>query len=248
MKSSNFSSQFMKRILAKNEEEKEETSLVPPMQEMLKELMNISDETWGHYAFLREPLKGKIAPYQKDELIEKANLCGKDCARKMRETYGQVDAYTLASELGLKVDYPNRPNGGGHIIFAQFVEPNLITVFKDSVDKASARIKEDHLRSLFGRDSIEEILLAHEIFHFIEEQDKEMFTRSYKIRLWQLGPIKNDSQIVCLGEIAAMAFAKEFLKLNYSPYVLDAFLVFLYHPQVGHALYNEVMSIAEKTC
>ena len=92
--------------------------------------------------------------------------------------------------------------------------------------------------------NIEEILLAHEIFHYIEEHNGEdMFTQRETIRLWKFGPFKNDSNIVCLGEIAGMAFAKELLQLPYSPYILDSFLVYLYHPKVAYELYKEIMNI-----
>ena len=71
-----------------------------------------------------------------------------------------------------------------------------------------------------------------------------MFTQTEKIRLWKLGPFKNDSNIVCLGEIAGMAFAKELLQLSYSPYILDSFLVYLYYPKVAYELYKEIMNIS----
>ena len=125
-----------------------------------------------------------------------------------------------------------------------FVNPNKVTIFKDSVDKAIDLIDKENLQELFNNVNIEEILLAHEIFHYIEEHNRDdMFTQTEKIRLWKLGPFKNDSNIVCLGEIAGMAFAKELLQLSYSPYILDSFLVYLYYPKVAYELYKEIMNI-----
>lgn len=241
MKSNNFSIRFVEGILGKKHEAEEVK--IPPVQEMLQNLIGIDDEVWGEYGFRREPLRGKFSEEERAILIHKANECGKKCARSIRKQYGQVNVYTLAEKLGLEVDYPERPNGGGHIIFAQFVEPNRVTVFKDSVNKAAQLVEEEKLSEIFAHINIEEILLAHEIFHFIEEKDKEIFTRTETIRLWKVGPIKNDSIIVCLGEIAGMAFAKELLQMSYSPYILDSFLVYLYHPQAAYGLYEEVMGI-----
>lgn len=155
-----------------------------------------------------------------------------------------MSIYEIAKNMGIEVDYPERPNGGGHIIFAQFVNPNKITIFKDSVDKALELIEKENMKELFNNVSIEEILLAHEIFHYIEEHNgQDMFTQNEKIRLWKIGSFKNDSNIVCLSEIAGMAFAKELLNLSYSPYVLDSFLVYLYYPKVGYDLYKEVVNL-----
>lgn len=51
-------------------------------------------------------------------------------------------------------------------------------MFKDSVDKAVALINEQNLSYMFSVISIEDILLADEIFHFIEEQNKvKIFTK-----------------------------------------------------------------------
>lgn len=239
----NFVKKFTNALTGKHVVEEKDEILVPPIKEMLKNLINISDEAWGKYGFRREPLKGKFNSEERLNLIRKSNDCGREYARKIRETYGHIDTYKIAKNLGLEVDYPEKKNGGGHIIFAQFVEPNKVTIFKDSVHKASLLINEQNLSHIFSNINVEELLLAHEIFHFIEENEEEIFTRSEKIRLWKLGPIKNDSNIVCLGEIAGMAFTKELLQVTYSPYILDVFLVYLYNPEVAYSLYNEIMSI-----
>lgn len=242
----NFANKFVNAMRSKNTDNIKSNNDIPEIKEMLQKLIMIDDEKWGYYAFRREPLKGKFNEDDKLILINKANECGKKYAQKIREQYSNMNTYDIAKEMGLEVDYPDRPNGGGHIIFAQFVEPNKVTVFKDSINKAEELITSKKLAGLFSDINIEELLLAHEIFHFIEENDDDIFTRTEKIRLWKIGPIKNDSNIVCLGEIAGMAFAKELLKISYSPYILDVFLVYLYNIQASYGLYEEIMSINNK--
>lgn len=239
----NFASKFVNALRGNKESNENKEIIIPELKEMLKNIMSINDNVWGQYAFRREPLKGRFKPLEKAELITKANKCGREQAEDIRNKFGDMDVYTIAEKLGLEVDYPDMPNGGGHIIFAQFVEPNKITIFKDSVNKANDMIFEKSLGNFFAGVKIEEILLAHEIFHFIEENNSDLFTRKEKIRLWKIGPIKNDSNIVCLGEIAGMAFAKELLKLDYSPYILDIFLVYLYNKEAAFALYNEIRNL-----
>lgn len=239
----NFAQRFMNSFMGKREEIKEEVK-IPHIRKILKDLINVSDDKWGLYAFRREPLKGKFSEDKKLELIGKANECGRKYAKKIRKENGDITVYEIAKNLGIEVDYPQRPNGGGNIIFAQFVNPNKVTVFKDSVNKAFDLIEKENLEDLFNNVNIEEILLAHEIFHYIEENNgKNMFTQTETIRLWKLGNFKNDSNIVCLSEIAGMAFAKELLNLKYSPYILDSFLVYLYYPKVAYDLYREIMDI-----
>lgn len=208
-------------------------------EEMVERLQSITDEVWGLYAFRRDPIRGKFTKEEKTRLVNQAIACGREKALQIKKDKIWQSVYELATQLGLKVEYPDRPVGGGHIIFAQFVNPNIITIYKDSIDKAE---KCDALQGI----QVEQIVLAHEIFHYIEEQDEDIFTRTEKIRLWKIGPFKNDSNIVCLSEIAGMAFAKELLDLEYSPFILDVLLVSLYHTNVSDALYEEIISIEEE--
>lgn len=208
-------------------------------EEMVERLQSITDEVWGLYAFRRDPIRGKFTKEEKTTLVNQAIACGREKALQIKKDKTWQSVYELATQLGLKVEYPDRPVGGGHIIFAQFVNPNVITIYKDSIDKAE---KCDALQGI----QVEQIVLAHEIFHYIEEQDENIFTRTEKIRLWKIGPFKNDSNIVCLSEIAGMAFAKELLDLEYSPFILDVLLVSLYHTKVSDALYEEIISIEEE--
>lgn len=239
----NFANKFINALKGYTESKEKRAITIRDIEEMLENIILISDEKWGLYGFRREPLKGKFNHEEKINLILKANECGRDQAKYIREKYGDISVYDIAKKMGLEIDYPDKPNGGGHIIFAQFVEPNKITVFQDSVNKANELIKEKGLQHFFKKAKVEEILLAHEIFHFIEENNDELFTKREKIRLWKIGPIKNDSGIVCLSELAGMAFAKELLNLDYSPYILDVFLVYLYNKEAACALYDEIMNI-----
>ena len=80
-----------------------------------------------------------------------------------------------------------------------------------------------------------------------ERYKKEIWTRTYKIELWAPKPLHNRSSVAVLGEIAAMAFTKELNALPYSPYVMDAFLVYGYSPEAASGLYEEMMRLAGRT-
>lgn len=73
---------------------------------------------------------------------------------------------------------------------------------------------------------------------------KEIFTQTETIRLWSVGPFHNDSTIIALSEIAAMAFAKEMTQISYAPYLMDVLLVYGYSPKEASGLYEEILSYA----
>lgn len=215
-----------------------------PFSEMAEKLGALSEEDWGRYAFSREPLEGRFSDEQKMQYTAKANACGREWALKIAEQYGTRNPKELAEKMGMKVKTPKIPVGGGLVLFAQFVEPDEITIFTDCVDKA-AKLYEECRCEMLQKENLKNTLLAHELFHAVEEQHvKEIYTRTEKVELWRK-PFSNKSTISCLSEIAAMAFAAELLDLNVSPYMLDVLLVYSYDKNAAWGLYDEIMNMAE---
>lgn len=216
-----------------------------PFEEMVKKLESLSEEDWGRYAFSREPLEGRFTDEQKMDYTARANACGREWARKISEECGTKNPRKIAEKLGMQVKTPKTPVGGGLVLFAQFVEPDEITIFTDCVDKA-VRLEESCGNSLLERENLTNTLLAHELFHAVEEQHvKEIYTKTEKVELWRK-PFSNKSTISCLSEIAAMAFAKELLNLKASPYMLDVLLVYSYDKNAAWGLFDEIMSMTSE--
>jgi hypothetical protein len=217
------------------------------LREMLETLLPVSDEAWGRYAFRRELLRRRFTEEQKQDLTRGALLCGADYARSITSRHGTQNPAQIALERGAAVSFPRRPGGGkfaDRILFAQFTEPDKLEVFTDCIDKAGEAIKEQDLNALLGPAPIQDILLAHELFHLIEFQERTtIFTQTQRIDLLPFKLIHNRSRIFCLGEIAGMRFARELLGLNFSPYILDVFLLYLYQPQAASDLYRSLLKI-----
>lgn len=212
--------------------------------EMLEELTGLTYQQWGGYAFYHEPLERKFSPEQKVEYTRKANACGEEEAEKMLMEYPGKNIREIAEEMGFTVKTPKTPTGGGHVIFAQYVEPKEITVFMDCVEKAVELIEKEKLQRFLPNFNLEEVLMAHELFHGIEYRNrKQIFTQTEKIELWRR-PFSNKSKILCLSEIAAMAFAKRMTGISCSPYVLDVLLMYCYNEEAAAALYEEIMEAA----
>ena len=209
------------------------------LEEMAGTLAGFTEEMWGRYAFSREPLEGKFTEEQKDSYTVKANACGREWARRMAAQYGTRSPWLLAEKMGMKVKLEERPTGGGLVLFAQFVQPDEITIFTDCIDRAAALQVEWKCPLLEG-EALKGTLLAHELFHAVEEQHAEkIFTRTEKVELWRK-PFSNRSAIACLSEIAAMAFAAELMELEASPYMLDVLLVYSYDRNAAWGLYDEI--------
>lgn len=211
-------------------------------EQMAEELSEISETVWGMYAFAREPLEGRFTREQKCHYIAKANGCGREWADKVAKGYGTNDPKLLAERMGMKVLKKKTPTGGGIVLFAQFVQPDEITIFTDCIAKAQ-RIYRACGCPLLESEKLTSVLLAHELFHAVEERhEKEIYTRTEKVELWRR-PFSNRSSIVCLSEIAAMAFAAQMTGIEVSPYMLDVLLVYAYDQNAAWGLYEEVCSL-----
>ena len=214
---------------------------------IVEDLCAIPEEEWGEYAFSREPLKGKFTKEQRAELTGQAIACGQEYAAKMTAEYGSSDPRTLAQKMGMIVDYPEMPQNASRVLFAEFREPKTIHIYMDGVNKGRQLLDEPGVSEALGDLNIGSLLLGHELFHFVEEKyKKEIWTRTYKIELWHK-PFHNRSSVIALGEIAAMAFTKVLNQLEYSPYVMDAYLVYGYSPEAASGLYEEMMEKTGRT-
>lgn len=214
------------------------------IREMTRRLMELGDEEWGRYAFRHEPLERKLSEEQKKIYTKQAMECGREEAALLKEESKGRTVEETARVKGITVETPDIPNGGGHVIFAQYEESGKITVFMDCIKKAKTLIAEEQMEDLFAGTDLFSVLLAHELFHVIEhEKRKTIFTQTEKIELWRR-PFSNKSRLIALSEMAAMAFAGEMLNLSFSPYVLDVVLMYCYNQEASQALYEEIMEAA----
>ncbi len=228
---------------------RKEDVIVRPVGMIVEDLCKIGDDDWAKYAFSREPLNGKFNDAQRLELTRQAMACGREYAERLAKECGLRDPEKIAKHLGMKVDYPLMPQSTDRVLFAEFRAPNNIHIYMDGVNKGKVLLAEPGVRhALTGQLEISKLLLGHELFHFVEEKyKKEIWTRTYKIELWKVGPARNTSGVTVLGEIAAMAFTQALNGIRWSPYVMDAFLVYGYSPEASSALYEEMMGFAGLT-
>ena len=219
---------------------------IRPLDEMLANLVKIEPIDWRNYAFSREPLNGKLTDEQRFEFAKDSIACGIEYAQKIMKQYGSKNPVLIAQKMGMNVTYPDYPEKTDRVLFGEFKEPNNIMIYMDAVKKATKSLNEPGVKEILTSHlNVSNLLLAHELFHNVEDKyRKEIYTRTKKIRLWNIGPLHNDSEIYTLGEIAGMAFAQEMCGLTYSPFVMDVFLVYGYSPEEASGLYEEIMERA----
>lgn len=210
------------------------------ISEKIDFLVSMSDKEWGKYAFSRDPLNNKISCQLRQEMIEKANLCGKEQALKIKKNYHNISVKEIAENMNLKITHKDSNGTDNYIMFACYNSPDKVTLFTKNMTLVKQFIKENQLEKKLDNVDIESMLLSHEMFHHIEENEKNIYTRTETINLWKIGFFEYKSKLVALGEIAAMAFAKELLALSYNPYVFDIIMLYPHDTKKTDELFDEV--------
>lgn len=212
--------------------------------EMVSDLLALSDEQWGRYAFAHDPLGHRFTGSEKDRLTKMAVRCGRSEARKVNSLYAGKTIGEIAKAMGIDVHLSSRPTGSGAMIFARYIEPARIEVFTDCCVRAEKMVRQEQLGEPLESADFQDILMAHELFHSVEYRNKKtIFTQTEKIELWHK-PFSNRSKILALGEIAAMAFAEELTACGFMPYVLDVLLICDVNYEAACALYEEILETA----
>ena len=210
------------------------------LREMMKGLSAVDDMTWGMYAFSRDALRDKVDCARKKEMIEKAVCCGCETADKIMDQMGTSNPREIAGRLGLRVEYLDKGQIADRVLFALFTPPDLIQIMREPLDKA---VEGGSLDGFSTRGQLEDLILGHEIFHYLEEEDEAIYTRTEKIRLWKILGFENRSTIRALSEIAGMYFSKKLNGFPYSPFALDILLYYNYNSETALNMYREVAEI-----
>jgi hypothetical protein len=217
--------------------------------DMTEALRTVDDETWGFYAFSADFLNNRIPDEKKHEMIRKSIACGENCADRVMRESGETSPSTIARQFGLEVIENDFPMTGNRKVFAQFTPPKQIEIFKDPLKRYEsllARASEQQASLLIPLQEIYNLVLAHEIYHYIEECNADtIYSRAEKYTLWRFFGFHYNTTVNALGEIAGMAFSRKLNHVAYSPFLLDVLLFFDYDEEQASAIFQKIMHMKE---
>lgn len=222
--------------------------------DMLETLNTLDDRTWARYVISTDLLRNKVKATEGDKLAAEARECGRAWALHMRDERQVASPDELARYLGVEVCDSNAPISGKRVLFAQFVPDNHIDLMADPLRRY--RALRDHMlqsaeetqlddlsKLLPTAETTRELILSHELFHVIEDQNEsDIFTRTATIRLQKFFGFENRSTLRSLGEIGAGAFAQEYVRSSFNPFALDILLSWAYDTELSRSLYRDALA------
>ncbi|UQF23146.1 hypothetical protein M2909_08460 [Vagococcus lutrae] len=214
------------------------------IKEKVESLIAMTDRQFGYYQVKLDPLKDKIPKDEVTYLIDESITCGKELAKELRQTYGEITTRELIERLDLNLTIKDTNTTLEYVYFGTFQPPNQITLYEKNIEPGANLLQSFALKE-FEQIEIADVVLAHELFHYFEENNPKLFINRYQIELWKVLGYTRRSGLIATSEIAAMAFAKEWLNLSFNVNLLDYVLLQPFNPELADNIWSAMMGGVE---
>ncbi|MHB1007605.1 MAG: hypothetical protein ACYC3S_18485 [Chloroflexota bacterium] len=184
-----------------------------------------------------DPLSGRLRTERWQEAARYGVAAGSGVAAEVLREKRTANPFALAESLGVAVKQDDQQGQvGPRVHYSQYsAHPPAITIYRQSMDAVNAAIREHGLAESLGLYDITPIHTAHELYHHVEMHRKPSPTAGFRVTTLALGPVRLDSGLPTLSEIAANGFAQALLGLRYYPTVLEFITVFQHNPHLAWA-------------
>ena len=210
------------------------------LQELVEAAQAFPDHAYANLQLKSDPLFGQLPENDIGLLAAAALDCGAVTATAIRQEHGEIPPRQIAEAFGVQVHMAETPPGRMQIVCSLYeASCKNITVHSNILQTVSALLPTDP-DGPFNEVSLTNMAIAHELFHHLEEITPTIFTRTFRITLWQLGPLKNTSGIPALSEIGAFAFAKSLCRLPFYPALINLLLLYSQKPEAGIGYYSRI--------
>lgn len=193
-------------------------------RDVIKEIFEVPDEKWWESIFRRDPMYHRLDNTQKAYFIDYGLKSGLKYAAETQERYQSKQLREIVESLGIEVIQKTTYGVDGLLVFAQFSAPKTITLFMNNLELFEDFIKKEQINNFPVSLNLEELLIAHELFHYFEENDPNLRHTDIRFESFRFGPIKLTSKLIAVSEIAAMSFARKLTNTSVNPCVLDILL------------------------
>ena len=208
------------------------------LEELVNKCKNLSDNQWDNYQLKQDKFYHHYTIEQKEVIVRSAEELSRKKVREIREQMIHFnDSKELTGHFGIRVKevknnefaIPNQIN------FGQYQNKEIL------ISTEVLELIEQHyviLKKILGEFSAYNILLYHEIFHYLEEMDPSIENTGLKVPIYPLPFIKRIISPSSAGEIAAFLFAKELSGIQFNPLIIEIVVLFLKAPKDINKILN----------
>lgn len=197
----------------------------------LANLISLSDETFAQYLLREDLFYGRIN--NKEDIIKESLDIGRSVGDSKKDIFSDLDK--LRDFYYLEIKNKEEKSDFGYYELAYFEDEKII--FNDENIRKIEDMASLNNLPIFEDIEIKDIILAHELYHKIEQVDKLPTDRVY-ITYKKMGFITKKVKLKAPSEIGAMAFAKSFLGLEINPLIINYLLAKAYDKE--EILYRKI--------
>ncbi len=162
----------------------------------------------------------KLPEEKRLELIRQVLEIGDRAAEELKSEYHITDPRKIAVKMGLRVFGEEK----GEVKRSQYRrEKKEIAVSRRFHERLLDEVESSELS-----ENLLKFIVAHELFHHLEEEKLGKIYKRFPFKLWSIGPFVREKFIKGLSEVAAQAFTASLLELEISPRVFDYLTYILY--------------------
>lgn len=167
-------------------------------------------------------LGAKLSEVKQEELVRLALECGQEYAKwYLQLNKVETNIVEIARSQNIDIEWLDSIGVSNVVIFGQYTPPRKITLNKHAIATIVTNAETYGIEHLTF-DVISNIILGHELYHWVEEQfEEEIFTRTHQEVLWKFLGFQMKSRIGVLAEVAAMEFSRCINDSNISSYVMN---------------------------
>lgn len=165
-----------------------------------------------------------------DSYINKAIDVSKIRYRDLMEAYGKLDIKEYFSLFSIEIIKSHEENPFSFPYFAIYdANSNKVEINVNLIKKIKHIIENNNIKNIITFEEFYNLVLLHELFHYLDEQDKKFDKSNFSVQFKMFKFIKINKTFNILKEIAAIEFSRIFLKIEYNPmifeYLISTFLL-----------------------
>ncbi|MBE7720502.1 MAG: hypothetical protein E7243_13440 [Lacrimispora celerecrescens] len=196
------------------------------MRELIEKNAAVHDVKWYSRVLKNQPASCELSKEEEREILFYSMETAEKYASQLKKDYGAVSGASLAGTLGLTIKRTKEELRKPFLYMGIYEPEEGTVILNDSTLNAiKGFIKEYGLTEIIREEALEEIVLFHEIFHWIEENTPGIYTRSKMLKrpVWNLFP--KSRGLDGAGEVGAIHFSKIMSGVSYSPCLYEMCLL-----------------------
>lgn len=164
----------------------------------------------------------KLPLDKKLEILEHTYQVSKDFYNELVNNFGNLKASEYATTIGVPVLYVNEEDSYNYNYIGLYSEKSKnISVNLYVVNRIQKAIKEYGLDEVIDSDIITQVVIGHELFHYMQELHPDTYIEKKQFDTKVFGIFKVKTQYLILEEIAAIYFSKLITNLPYNPLIYN---------------------------